>query len=451
MFTFKAASAIYGGESIVIDLPHYTGADGAVFGVTSSPSTAFTTYLSSTELADNKISQDKSRAMFTGGYVATGSDKSGTADVAGTLILDSDDTGYSENKDNWFAEGNIWEGKASLTEVATITAPADSYGSAVAAYFINATLPHMITVATVTALADSYGGSAVAAYFINATALVGYGATDTEWAPFGGRTSNGEPDADDDALAGTIMTCMAAEVTQSRYILEGSNTWTTVYVERAFTIATTACGIAYKSTVGKYTGHTVMMENGMEYTMKQGGGPFYSVSDGTGNRVASTNLDAKKYTVYSQLILTAAKGASIAKGEEVTVMIPMGVIVPPAETSALVNEEDDNRTSALVNEEDDNKTSALVNEDDDNNKATIAKKTTIKHMLVTTIHYTPARTAGAAGADGSATLTLSKTWPYAYDYENEQSLTGSYVELFGAVSLLAAGAISAAPAANNPE
>jgi hypothetical protein len=30
-----------------------------------------------------------------------------------------------------------------------------------------------------------------------------------------------------------------------------------------------------------------------------------------------------------------------------------------------------------------------------------------------------------------ATLKLSRTWPYAYDYENEQKLTGTYLELFG--------------------
>jgi len=42
-----------------------------------------------------------------------------------------------------------------------------------------------------------------------------------------------------------------------------------------------------------------MMENGVEYMMKQGAGPFYSVSDGSGNRVPSTQLDAKKYTVRS--------------------------------------------------------------------------------------------------------------------------------------------------------
>ena len=40
-----------------------------------------------------------------------------------------------------------------------------------------------------------------------------------------------------------------------------------------------------------------MMENGLEYIMKQGAGPFYSVSDGSGNRVLSTELDAMKYTV----------------------------------------------------------------------------------------------------------------------------------------------------------
>ena len=58
-FTYVAAQPIYGGESIVLDLPHYTGTDGAVFGVTSMPSDAFTTYGTSNDLADNGIDEDK--------------------------------------------------------------------------------------------------------------------------------------------------------------------------------------------------------------------------------------------------------------------------------------------------------------------------------------------------------------------------------------------------------
>ena len=51
-----------------------------------------------------------------------------TPGVAGTLILDSHDSGYDENKDNWFAEGAIWSGSATRTADATITATADTYG-----------------------------------------------------------------------------------------------------------------------------------------------------------------------------------------------------------------------------------------------------------------------------------------------------------------------------------
>ncbi|KAJ1484508.1 hypothetical protein T484DRAFT_1796923, partial [Baffinella frigidus] len=226
------------------------------------------------------------------------------------------------------------------------------------------------TTSFIVALSEEYGTTTVA-YMINSTVLGGTaglgeekkGGLAAQFAPFGGQAAKGEPDAYDDALAGTIMTCTAGDVSQSRYILAGNlsssggdvsqsryilagNTkYTAVFVENAFSVSTSvpphsnqrsildrtpcsvpfvenafsvsisACTISYKHTVGKYTGHTIMMENGLEYVMKQGGGPFYSVSDGSGTKVLSSLLDDKKYTVYSQLILTAARGTTIAKGE----------------------------------------------------------------------------------------------------------------------------------------
>ena len=385
-FTYKAVTALYGGESLVLDLPHYKGTDGAVFGVTSSPSDAFTTYENSNEWIANGVAEKKARAMFAQGFVATGSDHSGTAGVKGILLLDSDDDGYNENKKNWFAEGSICDTKATR----------ETEADATTAY---AGIQNLYTLA---------GCS---------KAVAGY---------------------QDDAFAGTVLTCNKGDYSLSRYVLstkfDGNNVLQVV-VDQDFPaegdagVAAgdgtedgptagaagnkfwSACSLSYKSTVGKYTGHKVMMEDGEEYTIKQGAGPFYQVSDGSGTDVVSATLDNKKYTVYSQLVLTAKKGATIAEGEEVTITIPAGVLTAPADLSAAVNEEDD---------------------------ATIAEKTTIRHMLVAPMLHAPAI------AGGKSKFVLSKTWPYGTTSESESHLKGKMVELFGAASLLAAGTTGAA-------
>lgn len=273
-FTYTALSALYGGESLVIDLPHYTGEDGAIFGVSSSPSDAFSTYATSAEWVANGVSEKKGRATFTNGFVAKGNDKSGTAGVNGVLILDSDDTGYDQNKESWFSEGSIWQGK--------------------------------VVDDTTNNLDPVYDGIQNVYKLVGSTALM-VGSTNR-------------------ALSGTILSCKSGDVTQSRFVLTTANSTDTsavvqvldpectqtdcqsavrvvlfvcahcsarsfirtrrspqVLVDQAFDLTPdgtspnffSTCTLAYKHQVGKYTGHKVMLENGKEYTMKQGAGPFY--------------------------------------------------------------------------------------------------------------------------------------------------------------------------------
>merc|ERR1719238_1347096 len=71
-FTFTPKADIYAGESIILELPHYSiDVEGPVFGITSS-SKAFTTYADRSDWELNGNSMDKARALFTNGYVASG-------------------------------------------------------------------------------------------------------------------------------------------------------------------------------------------------------------------------------------------------------------------------------------------------------------------------------------------------------------------------------------------
>jgi hypothetical protein len=97
--------------------------------------------------------------------------------------------------------------------------------------------------------------------------------------------------------------------------------------------------------------------------------------------------------VYSQLVLTARQDATVAEGEEITITLPAGAVLGPSDTSALVNEEDED-------------------------EASIKDKTTIRHMLVAPTVYAP-----AAGTDKSK-FSLSKTWPYASASESADHLIG---------------------------
>merc|ERR1719163_523254 len=92
-----------GGESIILELPHYSiDVEGPVFGITSS-NKAFTTYADRSEGEVHGISMDKARALFTNGYVASGLD-------GFFMHATKDSDGITANKNNWFTESTLWEG-----------------------------------------------------------------------------------------------------------------------------------------------------------------------------------------------------------------------------------------------------------------------------------------------------------------------------------------------------
>jgi len=138
--------------------------------------------------------------------------------------------------------------------------------------------------------------------------------------------------------------------TESRYILGNDNL--NIVVERAFSaeIFSTAvgatplnaqCRIEYKPTVGKYTGMMVMFDNGKEYTLKQGAGALYQVSDGSGMPPSAHDIEGREYTIYSQLEMTASD--TVSAGETVTITIPKsaGITAPSDVTKPVVKGYDD--------------------------------------------------------------------------------------------------------------
>ena len=137
-----------------------------------------------------------------------------------------------------------------------------------------------------------------------------------------------------DDLVGMRLTCSAAitqsytpdvfgsthYVTESAYILENSAGGYMIVVESMFsaarfsthntedTVLNAQCRIEYKPTVAKYTGMTVMFDQGKEFTMKQGAGALYQLTDGSGVPPSAHDIEGRAYTIYSQLEITATKG-----------------------------------------------------------------------------------------------------------------------------------------------
>ena len=119
VFEFTPKEDIVGGESIILELPHYetSGSEGPLFGITSS-SKAFTTYADRSDWELHGTSQSKARAVFTQGYVASGvssSKRSSTkSGLDGFFMLASKDDGITENKHVWFSEGTSGRARSSL-------------------------------------------------------------------------------------------------------------------------------------------------------------------------------------------------------------------------------------------------------------------------------------------------------------------------------------------------
>jgi hypothetical protein len=136
--TFTPMKSIYGGESLILTLPKFTrDSNGMLYGVTSSPNSAFSTYANWHDWKAYGTDQSYARAFFTNGFVADGYHaKSGDAGQTGerwnypnvnakattdadynhdtgVLVLDINDPGIGMNKDYWYAatEDNLYEGR----------------------------------------------------------------------------------------------------------------------------------------------------------------------------------------------------------------------------------------------------------------------------------------------------------------------------------------------------
>jgi len=391
-FTFTPKTAIAKGESIILTLPKYKiEVEGPVFGITSSPE-AFTTYAQRSDWEVNGIGVSKARAMFTNGESQTASKRSG---LDGFFMLDDDDDGINSNKHGWFSETTVWEGTvlagtyiAATGNGATggavdspctgVERPAGSYPTGTAAVQ-NPGCPVIST-------ANDYTGNAytqtqtdemgtvfnaapannVAGVPLPAAATIYQLSATTRYK---GQTASSNPtDIRRNELVGMRLTCSATVsgtgtttssthifgsstyATESKYILGNDNL--NIVVEKAFSaeIFSTAvgatplnaqCRIEHKPTVGKYTGMMVMFDNGKEYTLKQGAGALYQVSDGSGMPPSAHDIEGREYTIYSQLEMTASD--TVSAGETVTITIPKsaGITAPSDVTKPVVKGYDD--------------------------------------------------------------------------------------------------------------
>ncbi len=218
----------------------------------------------------------------------------------------------------------------------------------------------------------------------------------------------------------------------------------------------TLCYIQRKADVGVYTGMTAMIGN-KEYTIKQGAANIYTVSHiakdmvgpngdpvdrkvprsystedaglsaSTGLRGAENvkgffsdgvGLSGQPYLIYSQLELVAKRGSKVSVGETITIKIPTSaMIMPPANLNSLVTPTND--------------------------KDTLAHKVKISHVLlvplssacsIVSVYGVQSGCQYDNRRGGSFDLILSTQWPYAYDRDNQNDLTGYGMTVFGAQS-----------------
>ncbi|EKX34422.1 hypothetical protein GUITHDRAFT_119428 [Guillardia theta CCMP2712] len=100
VFTVTPEHNLYEGDTLLVNLPAYDVVTGPIFGVTSSPNPAFTTFTTQLEWELNYYQEDRARAYISNGWVADGNrHRSGDGDVDGLFVLSRDDDGYNKNKD----------------------------------------------------------------------------------------------------------------------------------------------------------------------------------------------------------------------------------------------------------------------------------------------------------------------------------------------------------------
>ena len=100
VFTVTPQHNLYEGDMLFLNLPAYDVITGPIFGVTSSPNPAFTTFSTQLEWELNYHEKDRARAYVSNGWVADGNrHRSGDGDVDGLFVLSPEDDGYNKNKD----------------------------------------------------------------------------------------------------------------------------------------------------------------------------------------------------------------------------------------------------------------------------------------------------------------------------------------------------------------
>merc|ERR1719478_1683719 len=440
-FSFTPKETVSGGESIILELPHYSiDVEGPVFGITSSHA-AFTTYAARKDWEVYGVRMDKARAVFTNGYVASGvsalkrsQENSG---LDGFFMLATKDDGIEENKNNWFTETTLWEGTLRYED--------------------SALAPTRYTAA------DADRGK----YSIYST---------TSWKG-SQTTANPNNNIAVDDLVGMRLTCSAAitatytpdvfgsthYVTESAYILENSVGGYMIVVESMFsaarfsthntedTVLNAQCRIEYKPTVAKYTGMTVMFDHGKEFTMKQGAGALYQVTDGSGEPPSAHDIEGRAYTIYSQLEITAAQGETVAAGETVTITIDAsaGISAPADLTAPVVASQADSGkcTHNIVPNIGSNVELTANNDLDTADTMTVVRKCNYDGMpsgdlsiaAKSTIRRVFASALGRSSSNEvSSTARLSQLPPYKYDAsETGPHLLGKPMDVYGATNLLA--------------
>merc|ERR1719199_2010348 len=440
-FTFTPKEAMSGGESIILELPHYSiDVEGPVFGIKSS-NKAFTTYADRSEWEVHGNRMDKARALFTNGYVASGTAANKRSQVNSGLdgffmLATKDSDGITANKNNWFTESTLWEG----------------------------TLQYEATAGTrYTTAAGRYGIL-----------------TTTAWRGSPSTTNPNQNIAVDD-LVGMRLTCSAAStttytpnvfgnshyVTESAYILENSAGGYKIVVESLFTrfgthntdnaVLNAQCRIEYKPTVAKYTGMTVMFDHGKEFTMKQGAGALYQLTDGSGDPPSAHDIEGRAYTIYSQLEITAAQGEAVMAGEAVTISIPKsaGISAPSDLTAPVVAglADDEKCTRNIVPNIGSKVIDAQYNDLDVADTMTVVRECNYAGMpegdmsiaARSTIRRVFASALGLSSSnDLASTAKLSQVAPFKYDAsESGPHLLGKPMDVYGATSLLATTALAA--------
>jgi len=435
VFKFTPKKAIAGGQSIILELPWYTMAiEGPVFGITSS-NKAFTTYTDRSDWELQGVSSSKARALFTNGFVASGTSASRksqkTSGLDGFFMLATKDDS-TPNKNNWFTEATLWEGTLKYENV-------DGDG----------------------VVGDGEEDSETSNYNEGVAGLYGISSTSVLRAPI-----------DQDDLIGMRLSCTRRStttfspdifpsshyVTESAYILENAAGGAKIIVENLFsaavfgshntdnTILDAQCRIEYKPTVARYTGMTVMFDNGKEFTIKQGAGALYQLSDGSGVPPSAYDIEGRAYTIYSQLEITAAVGESVAAGETVTITLPgtAGIKAPSDLSAPTVWMQGDSkkcRTRVVP--------SPSLDKADTNNVMTscgyagmpvgdmsIAAKSTIRRVFASAL--------GVSSANAAiSTATLSTIAPYQYSSDVGPLLMSKPMDVYGSLSLLSTAVASA--------